>query len=64
MLEMKKYRPAAWLLFLTASLVLFLAWMPSQMRMIIWHSLAARGILSGMLLVFSILAVSLMWSAG
>jgi membrane-associated phospholipid phosphatase len=64
MLETRKYRPVAWLVFLTASLVLFLAWMPFQMRMIIWHGLAARGILSSMLLVFSILAVSLVWSAG
>ncbi len=34
------------------------------MRMIIWHGLVARGILSSMLLVFSLLAVSLVWSAG
>jgi membrane-associated phospholipid phosphatase len=61
---LRVYRPVAWLVFLTASLVLFLAWMPSQMRMILWHSLAARGILSGMLLVFGLLAVSLVWSAG
>jgi membrane-associated phospholipid phosphatase len=61
---MRKYRPVAWLVFLTASLVLFLAWMPSQMRITIWHGLAARGILSSMLLVFSLLAVSLVWSAG
>jgi len=58
------YRPVAWLVFLIASLVVFLAWMPSQMRIIIWHALAARGILSSMLLVFSILAVSLVWSLG
>jgi membrane-associated phospholipid phosphatase len=64
MLAMRKYRPAAWLVFLTASLGLFLAWMPPQMRIIIWHGLAARGILSTMLLVFSLLAVSLVWSAG
>jgi len=51
-------------MFLTASLVLFLAWMPSQMRVIIWHALVARGILSSMLLVFSLLAVSLVWSDG
>jgi membrane-associated phospholipid phosphatase len=63
-LAIRKYRPVAWLVFLTASLVLFLAWMPSQMRMLIWHSLVARGILSSMLLVFSLLAVSLVWSAG
>jgi membrane-associated phospholipid phosphatase len=63
-LAIRKYRPVAWLVFLTASLVLFLAWMPSQMRMLIWHGLAARGTLSSMLLVFSILAVSLVWSVG
>ena len=63
-LALRKYYPVAWLVFLTASLVLFLAWMPSQMRIIIWHGLAARGILSSMLLVFSLLAVSLVWSAG
>ncbi len=34
------------------------------MRIIIWHALVARGILSGMLLVFSLLAVSLVWSVG
>ncbi len=60
----KKVRPAAWLVFLIASLVLFLAWMPVQMRMMIWRGLAARGMLSGMLLVFIILALSLVWSAG
>lgn len=63
-LVLRVYRPIAWLVFLTTSLVLFLAWMPSQMRIIIWHGLAARGILSSMLLVFSILAVSLVWSVG
>jgi membrane-associated phospholipid phosphatase len=63
-LALKKYRPVAWLLFLTAGLVLFLVWMPSQMRIIIWHALVARGVLSGMLLVFSLLALSLVWSAG
>jgi len=61
---MRVWRPVAWLVFLTASLILFLAWMPSQVRTIIWHGLVARGILSGMLLVFSLLAVSLVWSVG
>jgi membrane-associated phospholipid phosphatase len=63
-LAFRKYRPVAWLVFLSASLVLFLLWMPSVMRMIIWRALVARGILSGMLLVFSLLAISLVWSAG
>jgi membrane-associated phospholipid phosphatase len=34
------------------------------MRRIIWNALVARGILSGMLLVFSLVAVSLVWSVG
>jgi membrane-associated phospholipid phosphatase len=63
-LAINKYRPVAWPVFLTASLVALLAWMPAQMRAIIWHALVARGILSSMLLVFSLLALSLVWSAG
>jgi membrane-associated phospholipid phosphatase len=63
-LVIREYRPYAWLVFLIASLVLFLAWMPPQMRMIIWNGLTSRGILSSMLLVFSLLAVSLVWSVG
>ncbi len=63
-LATRKYRLAAWPIFLIANLVLFLVWMPSQLRMIIWRGLAARGILSSMLLVFSLLAVSLVWSVG
>ena len=63
-LAIRKVRPVVWPVFLAASLVLFLAWMPAQVRLIIWHALAARGILSGMLLVFSLLSVSLVWSVG
>ena len=63
-LVIRNFYPVAWLVFLIASLVLFLVWMPSQMRIIIWHGLVARGILSSMLLVFSLLAVSLVWSVG
>lgn len=62
--RLDKFRLAAWMVFLIASLVLFLAWMPSQMRSIIWHALTADGTLTSMLLVFSLLAVSLVWSAG
>ena len=63
-LVMGEYRPVAWLAFLTASLVLFITWMPFQMRIFIWHGLMARRILLVMLLVFSLLAVSLVWSVG
>lgn len=34
------------------------------MRIFIWHGLMARGILLSMLLVFSLLAISLVWSVG
>jgi len=61
---LKIYRPVAWLVFLIASLVLFLVWMPTGMRSLIWIALTSRGILSGMLLVFSMLALSLLWSSG
>jgi membrane-associated phospholipid phosphatase len=60
----REYRPAAWLVLLTISLVLVLTRMPSQMRIVIWHSLVTRGTLSSLLLVFSLLAISLVWSAG
>lgn len=61
---MKDNRPVAWLAFLIASLVLFLAWMPAPMRTVIWNGLLARGWPSTMLLIFSLVALSLVWSAG
>jgi membrane-associated phospholipid phosphatase len=63
-LALRKARPTAWLVFLVISLVLFLAWMPAQIRIVIWHGLAARGLLSCILLVFSLLAVSMVWPVG
>lgn len=63
-LWVNKYRPVAWLVFLTASLTLVLARMPFELRIVIWRSLVTRGILSSLLVVFSILAISLVWSAG
>ncbi len=63
-LVFRQVRPVAWLVFLIISLVVFIVWMPSQMRLIIWRALVARGIPSSMLLVFSLLALSLVWSAG
>ncbi len=63
-LALREFRPVIWLAFLLTSLVLFLTWMPSPMRLLIWHGVVARGIILSMLLVFSLLAVSLVWSAG
>jgi membrane-associated phospholipid phosphatase len=63
-LAIRKVSPVVWPIFLTASLVLFLVWMPAPMRRIIWNALVARGLLSSLLLVFSFLALSLVWSVG
>ena len=57
-------RPLAWLVGLTAGLVLFLAWVPSYVRMFFWYGLQAHAILASMTLGFSLLALSLLWSAG
>ncbi len=62
--RLEYYRPAVWLVFLSSTLVLFLIWMPNPMRLVIWHGLIGRGVLSGMLLLFGLVAVSLVWSSG
>ena len=48
-------RPLAWLVGLTAGLVLFLAWLPSYVRMFFWHGLQAHAVLASMTLGFSLL---------
>jgi membrane-associated phospholipid phosphatase len=57
-------RPLAWLVGLTAGLVLFLAWLPTYVRLFFWHGLQSHGILASMTLGFSLLALSLLWSTG
>jgi membrane-associated phospholipid phosphatase len=57
-------RPLAWLVGLTAGLVLFLAWLPAYVRLFFWHGLKSQLILVSMTLGFSLLALSLLWSTG
>ena len=57
-------RPFAWLVGITAGLILFLAWLPSTVRLFFWHRLQAQPVLASMTLGFSLLALSLLWSAG
>jgi membrane-associated phospholipid phosphatase len=57
-------RPVAWLIGLTAALILFLVWLPSYVRMFFWHGLRSQPILASMTLGFSLLALSLLWSTG
>jgi membrane-associated phospholipid phosphatase len=57
-------RPIAWRVGLAAGLVLFWALMPAYVRSMFWHGLQTHGALASMLLVFSLLTISLLWSAG
>ena len=63
-LWVRRNRPLAWLVALTAGLVLFLAWLPSTVRFYFWQRLQAQPVLASMILGFSLLALSLLWSAG
>ena len=58
------HRPVARLVSLTAGMVVFLAFLPSYMRIAFWDGLQSHKNLASMLLVFSLLAISLVWSTG
>jgi membrane-associated phospholipid phosphatase len=49
---------------LTTGLIVFLALLPPYMRIVFWNGLQSHKILAGMLLVFGLLAISLVWSTG
>jgi membrane-associated phospholipid phosphatase len=57
-------RPFAWLVGLTAGLALFLAWLPDYVRLFFWYGLRTQPVLASMILGFSLLALSLLWSTG
>jgi len=61
---LNQHRTAARLTLLTASLILFVVILPSGVRSFFWQSLQSNKILAGMLIVFSLLAISLLWTAG
>ena len=60
----KRNRRLTWLAGLTIVLVAFLLLLPPDIRSVFWHSLQSQPILVSMLLVFSLVAISLVWSAG
>lgn len=60
----RRIPPTFWLVILTVLLVLFVTWVPVHFWTVIWRGLRARRVLVGMLLVFCLLAVSLVWTAG
>ena len=49
---------------LSVGLVAFLAFLPAYVQIAFWNGLQSNRILVGMLLVFSLLAISLVWSTG
>ena len=49
---------------LTIGLVIFLIFLPASIRIVLWHGLQSHKILAGLLLVFGLLAISLVWSSG
>ena len=63
-LWVSQHQPIARLVGLTVGLVVFLAFLPPYMRIVFWEGLRSHKFFAGMLLVFSLLAVSLVWTAG
>jgi membrane-associated phospholipid phosphatase len=59
-----RIRPIAWVLSLIASLVLLLVSLPAGLRKALWQGLVAQRFLASLLVVFSLLAVSLVWAVG
>ena len=57
-------RRRALLIGLVASLVVFLAWLPGAVRASWWAALRAEPELEGMLCVFTLIGLSLLWSVG
>ena len=49
---------------LSLGLVVVLIFLPASIRIVLWHGLQSHKIVAGMLLVFSLLAISLVWSSG
>jgi membrane-associated phospholipid phosphatase len=60
----KRNLPVTWLAGVTIVLAAFLLILPPYIRTIFWLRLQSQAILVSMLLVFSLVAISLVWSAG
>ena len=60
----KRNRPVTWLAGITIVLVVFLLLLPTDIRTVFWNSFQSHAIPVSMLLVFSLVAISLVWSFG
>jgi membrane-associated phospholipid phosphatase len=59
----RRRRPA-FLIILIAGLVLFLIWLPAEVRLSLWAALNAQRALVALLSLFALVTLSLIWSAG
>lgn len=57
-------RPLVWLLVMAISSAIFWAWLPPQARQFFWQSVLNYRLLVSMLLGFSLITLSLLWSVG
>jgi membrane-associated phospholipid phosphatase len=57
-------RRPAFLLFLIVGLFGTLAWLPGETRSSLWAAIIAQGKLAGLLFLFALLTMSLIWSVG
>ena len=60
----QRFRRINWSPMAAAGLILFVAGMPPAARAALWGAIAARPFVAGMLLVFGLLALSLLFSSG
>jgi membrane-associated phospholipid phosphatase len=60
----KRNRPVTWLAGIAVVLVVFLVFLPPDIRTLFWRSLQSQAVLVSLLLIFSLVALSLVWSAG
>jgi membrane-associated phospholipid phosphatase len=63
-LFVSRIRWIAWVTSLIAGLAVLLAFLPGALRYAIWYGFLAQRFLAGMLIGFTLLAVSLVWTAG
>jgi membrane-associated phospholipid phosphatase len=60
----KRNRAVTWLAGLTIVLIAFLLLLPQNVRTSFWNGLQSQAIFASMLLIFSLVAISLVWTAG
>jgi membrane-associated phospholipid phosphatase len=60
----KLHQPLSRLIIITLVMIGFLLFLPAYIKTYFWHGLQSHRVLASMLLIFIMLAVSLVWSAG